>query len=126
MKLSFAFAAVLLLAAGFSSCTENHELHVDLHDPVQGAIFSPGDEIHCDFGIHSNSELLRYTIEIHSMDSTAWNYFEENPVTGKNADIHKDILVPAGTSSGDYHFRVWAYNQQGDSAHAEVGFKIEP
>lgn len=126
MKLSYAFAAVLLLAVGFSSCSETQELHVDLHDPVEGAKFSPGDEIHCDFGIHSNTELLRYTIEIHGMDSAAWNYFEENPVSGKNVDIHKDLYVPAGTVSGEYHFRVWAYDQVGDSAQAEVGFTIEP
>jgi hypothetical protein len=122
----FSLAIGLLLALGFSSCSEEHDLHVDLHDPVQGAIFAPGDEIHCDFEIHSSSELQRYVIEIHPEGSSSWNHFEESPVSGKNVDIHKDVVVPAGTSAGDYHLSVWAFNQAGDSAKAEVDIKIEP
>jgi len=125
MKRSFAFAAVLLLAAGISSCTENHELHVDLIAPTNGQAFSIGDDVHFDMHAHSNNELSKYRIEIHPEGSSSWEFEQEWPLTGKDVDVHHhEIVVPATASAGDYHFEVMVFTQAGDSASKHVDIKV--
>jgi hypothetical protein len=113
-----------IVAMALFSCSDEHAFHVDLHEPGSGQTFSIGDDIHCDFSIHSNSELTKYTIDIHGSDSLAWEYSFESPTVGTSVDIHRDIPIPASTTPGEYHMEVWAYAQDGDSAGAEVHFNV--
>lgn len=124
MKQNLSFVFGCMAALTLFSCADEHHFHVDLHEPTAGQTFSIGDDIHCDFGIHSEAELLSYTIDIHGSDSLGWEYSFESPATGTSVDIHRDIPIPASATPGEYHLEVWAYTQDGDSAGAEVHFNV--
>jgi len=135
-KLKFiSVLAIMIALASCSSCSsddnkDGEKPTLNIVAPTNGQTVHAGDDMHVDIDFYDNEGLASWKIDIHwagdehdhqhksanvsEDDHVKWSFEKTGDISGKTANLHIHIDVPANTEEGKYHFGVYAIDKAGN------------
>ncbi len=113
-----------LVACKEPGVTDREAPVITLNDPVNGEQVAAGDELHLEGLIEDNVELATWNLTIHNnfdghqhgrLAVTAFSLDRSYPISGRRADIHEHVDIPADATAGPYHLVVKAIDKEGNA-----------
>ncbi|MEO9474175.1 MAG: DUF4625 domain-containing protein [Cyclobacteriaceae bacterium] len=130
---------IALSIAFLNACDSDDEVDITaptitLEEPGYGEAFAAGGSIHFDALFEDDFNLATYSINIHDnfdghshgrIALTPFSYNESFSISGKSADEHMEIDVPADATAGPYDMLVQAIDAEGNSTSFADGSAID-
>jgi hypothetical protein len=128
----FTVCVTAILSTAFVSCDKNEgdttKPVINLHEPENGDVLTINGNVHLDMELSDDLMLKEYQVDIHpssdghthskaGSSETVDFYFKQSwdVSNKKNTAIHHhEIMIPANTTPGDYHFMVYCTDAAGN------------